>query len=181
MTDPTRHVALLAMVAGVGRALSNASDRSLGDQLGLPAVLMLALVLGPVGGLLGLYLASALLRWTGSWLGGQASSEQVRAAYAWSSVPAIWLLPLWIAKLVIFGRQLFMDADFASETHWAIFGLFTLIELVVGIWATVVLLKCLGEVQGFSAWKALGSVLLAFLVVFVPIVLLIMLITLVGS
>lgn len=178
MADPTRHVALIAMVAGFAEALSNAEGRSLGEQLGLPAVLMFCLILGPIGGLLGLYIAGALLRWTGSWLGGHASSEQVRAAYAWSSVPALWLLPIWVPKILIFGRRLFMDVPFASETHRAIFLLFALIELVVGIWAMVVFLKCLGEVHGFSAWKALGASLLAILVVAVPLVLLVMLLTL---
>ena len=37
---------------------------------------------------------------------------------------------------------------------------FGAIEMSVGIWAFVVYLKCLGQVQGFSAWKALGNIIL---------------------
>jgi hypothetical protein len=172
MTDSERHIHLLAIVSGFGQALSNAEERSLGNQMGVPAVLVFCLMFGAIGGLIGLYLASAMLRWTGSWLGGQATSEQVRAAYAWSSVPAIWLLSIWLPKILIFGRRVFMDAGFASETQRLVFLLFALIELVVGIWGTVVFLKSLGEVHGFSAWKALGATILAILIVVVPLALL---------
>jgi hypothetical protein len=36
---------------------------------------------------------------------------------------------------------------------------------VIGIWSLVVLLKSLGEVHNFSAWKALGAALLAMVIV----------------
>jgi hypothetical protein len=39
-----------------------------------------------------------------------------------------------------------------------------LIELIGAIWAIVISLKCLGQAHKFSAWRALGSVLLAVLV-----------------
>jgi hypothetical protein len=87
-------------------------------------------------------------------------------------VPAIWLMPLWIRQIFIFGRRLFMDVGFATKTERLIFLLCTLVDLLVGIWATVVFLKCLSEVHGFSAWKALGSVLVALLAVSIPLALL---------
>ena len=40
------------------------------------------------------------------------------------------------------------------------------------MWAFVVFLKCLGQVQGFSAWKALGNTLLVVPVILLPILLL---------
>ena len=45
-------------------------------------------------------------------------------------------------------------------------------RIVCGIWAFVAGLKCLGEVQGFSAWKALGNGLLAGLVIAAPFIVL---------
>jgi hypothetical protein len=36
----------------------------------------------------------------------------------------------------------------------------SLIESIVGIWIFVISLKCLGEVHHFSAWRALGAILL---------------------
>ena len=49
-----------------------------------------------------------------------------------------------------------------------------MIELSIAIWAFVVFLKCLGQVQGFSAWKALGNVVLAVIVVVIAILVIIL-------
>ncbi|MGO9464006.1 MAG: hypothetical protein ACLQIB_51305 [Isosphaeraceae bacterium] len=40
----------------------------------------------------------------------------------------------------------------------------------------MVVLKCVGEVQGFSAWRALGAMFLAGLLIVVPLILLVVLI-----
>jgi hypothetical protein len=171
-TDPTQHVVLLAMLAGIGQALDRASSRNTGDSLPLVAILAVCIIAGPIGGIISLYLSGALFRWTGSWLGGQASSEEVRAAIAWSSVPTIFILPLWIPELLIFGEELFTSSTPRMEANplLAIILLgFLLIEIVVGVWAFVVLLQSLGEVHRFSAWKAFGAVILGILVVLVPI------------
>jgi hypothetical protein len=56
-------------------------------------------------GIIHLDIGGAILRWTGSWFGGQASSEEVRAAIAWSSVPRIWALLLLIPELALFRNE----------------------------------------------------------------------------
>jgi len=40
------------------------------------------------------------------------------------------------------------------------------IQLVVAVWTLIILLKALGEVQGFSAWKALLNVMIPVVIVF---------------
>ena len=171
-TDPTKYVTVLAMLAGIGQALDRASSRNMGDSLPLIALLGLCLIFGPSGGSISLYIGGALYRWSGSWLGGQASSEEVRAAIAWSSVPIIFTLPLWIPELLLFGEEMFTKATPKLNAN-PLLGIvllgFVAVEVIVGIWAFVVFMKGLGEVQKFSAWKALGSVILGTLVIFVPI------------
>jgi hypothetical protein len=48
------------------------------------------------------------------------------------------------------------------------------IELVLGIWSFVAVVKCLAEVQRFSAWRALGSIFLVGVLIAVPVVMLIL-------
>jgi len=171
-TDPTKHVILLAMLAGIGQALDRASSRNAGDTIPLLAILGVCIILGPIGGIISLYLGGALYRWSGSWLGGKASSEEVRAAIAWSSIPTIFILPLWILELLIFGEEMFTSSTpniDANPLLLAILLGFAAIELVVGLWALVVFLQSLGEVHGFSGWKAFGTVFLGTLVILVPI------------
>ena len=171
-TDPTRMVLLLAAIAGFSSALDRASIKNAGDMLELPIIFGIAMIGGALGGVLMLYVGSALVKWTGRWVGGSASSENIRAAMAWSNVPLIWALLIWIPQLALIGDELFksdtprMDA---SETLLYSYLGFGLIEIVIAIWTLVVMLKCLGQVQGFSAWKALGNLLLSALVIVVPI------------
>lgn len=72
-TDPERLVILLACVGGVAEALGRASMRNVGDRLPLWTLLLTCGAVGPVGGLISLYLGSLLLRWTGGWIGGRGT------------------------------------------------------------------------------------------------------------
>ena len=63
-TNPERKVLLLAAISGIPETLSNASTKSSGDHVSLGVLLALALLLGPVGGLLSLVIGGFLLRVT---------------------------------------------------------------------------------------------------------------------
>jgi hypothetical protein len=175
-TDPYPHVVLLAILGGIVSTLSNASQRNAGDKLPLAVILGIAVFLGPVGGFLGLFVGGWFLRLTGRWLGGRARPDQLRAVIAWSYVPVLAATPIWIIQLGFFGRDLFTRETPTLDANPTL-GLIVLatriIEAVLGFWSFVILLKGVGEVQGFSAWKALASMLLILLVVslvvFVPI------------
>ncbi len=170
-SDPTGYVVILAMIAGLGQALDGLSGRDAGDYLSPAILLVLAVILGPIGGIISLYFDGFFLRWVGSWFGGQASSEQVRAAVAWSSVPRIFALLLWIPELALLGEEMFKSTTFRIESSLVValffFGCVGL-EVILGIWSFVLRLQCLGEVHGFSAWKALASLLVVRIVSIAP-------------
>lgn len=170
-TDPDRYVLLLVAIAGIGSSLDKASIRSAGDRFALGTILLAALIVGPVAGIAMLYLGGALLRWTGRWIGGRATSRDIRCAIAWAGVVSIWAMILWVPQLLIFGKEIFTTETPMIDASLLLMALFLAlgaIDIILGIWALVVFLKCLGEVQGFSAWKALGNILLACLVVLGP-------------
>ena len=162
--DPERLVLVLAALGGISQALDNASTRSAADHLSLLAVLAGAVALGAVGGIVGLYVSAVVLRVTGSWLGGTASSRELRAALAWPNVLTAWALLLWIPELLLFGRELFtteMPRTDASLPLTVTFFCFAFVEIVIAIWSVVVVVKCVAEAQRFSAWRALGSICVA--------------------
>lgn len=171
-TDPRAYVLPLAAIAGVVNALSSASENGFGDSMAWPTILITAALLGSALGIASLYVGSVLLRWTGRWLGGQGSGEQIRAAAAWASVPLIVVLLLWIPMIALFGQELFMTPtpDMSPSLALPVLGL-GLAQMVLGIWSLVIFLKALGQVQGFSAWRALGNMVLAALVIVVPLML----------
>jgi hypothetical protein len=153
---------LLAALAGFSTALDNASIASMGDTFDLVMIFGIVAIVGPIGGIVSLFIGAALLRWMGMWIGGVASSMDIRAAMAWSNVPIIWALLLWIPELYLFGGELFTSytpkIDASESLTYSFIG-FDVIKIIVSMWA-----------QGFSAWKALGNTLLAGLAVIVLIV-----------
>lgn len=171
---PEEHLVLiLFMFGGFAHALDIASVRDWGDILPLPAIFLICAIVGPVGGVVGFCVYGALLKWTGGWIGGQGSSVQIRAAIAWSYVPLIWALILWVPELALFGQDIFTSEMPSIATNPSLVSLFfgfVIIKIIIGIWAFIIHLKCIGEVQKFSAWKALGNVLLSNLVIVVIIV-----------
>jgi hypothetical protein len=169
--DPTYLVIPLAAVGGIFQAISRASDRNAADLLSLPVVLLIALIGGPIGGLLGLYVAGGLLSFTGRWLGGNASAQEVRASVAWGTVPGLWGGLLWIPIIALGGSAMFTsDFENAGGMVLLVCGGMLLVQAAAYIWSIFTSLHSLGEAQGFSAWKALGNSVLAFLVIVVPLV-----------
>ncbi|HDP90432.1 MAG TPA: YIP1 family protein [Thioalkalivibrio sp.] len=170
-TNPERMVLLLAALGGIAQMLDRASGQGFGDRMSLEAVLGAALAVGIISGVIQLYVGAALLYWTGSWIGGTASTANIRAAVAWSNVPLVWGMLVWLPGIALFGHELFTDdmprtaAD--PRLLMAFVGL-GLVSLVIGVWSVVALIKALAQVQGFSAWRALGNVVLMLLVIFVP-------------
>ncbi len=178
-TNPKQLVLILAILGGIFEALSVASGEGYGDRFSLINIYFLSIIFGSIGGILGLYITGFLLNWTGNWIGGNATSEEIRAAYAWGIVPIITMeLMLLLPDLFFFGRDLYtseMPIITSSPFLSLLLLVFAFAELVVGIWAIIVFLKCLGEVQGFSVWKALGNVLLVWLIVLIPVIIIMLL------
>ena len=156
-TELEKHVVALAALSGIAQALDNASGRSLGDSLAFPVVLGLAFILGPILGLIGVYLWAWLLRWTGRWLEGQATLPQLRTAIAWGSVPMIAAgVPL-LVMLFLIGPELFTEntprLDARPTLAIVVLGLIV-VQVILTLWGIVTLLKTVAQVQGFSVWRA---------------------------
>jgi len=161
--DPEAWVLALVAMAGVGQLLGDASARSYGDRFDLPTLLFIALLAGPLLGILAAYVVGALLCWSGRLLGGSAHPAEIRAAIAWSSVPYVASMLLWVPELLLFGEELFTEATprlDADPGLQALLLAFVAAELLAALWAFVLFLKCLGQVQDFSAWRALLNLLL---------------------
>jgi Yip1 domain len=153
-TNPAFRVLPIAILGGVLEALQLESLVFAGDQLTVPIILLIAVVVGPPLGLVFLYAGAWIVQMSCLLLGGQADPREVRAALAWSSVPLLATLPLWIIRLPLLGRV---------SAHPAL--IYPLVatfvpELILSVWWMVVTAKALGEVQRFSAWRAFSSMLL---------------------
>ncbi|MFO0913763.1 MAG: Yip1 family protein [Pirellulales bacterium] len=170
--NPELHVVLLVCLAGIGESLDRSSGRNAGDQMPLWAIIGAACVGGPLGGLLSLWVGSHLIRISGKWIGGAASRQHIKTAIAWASVPAVFALPLWIPNLLLFGAEMFTEATPSLDAQpilWIPFLGIMFVEIVLSVWAFVLLCNTVAEVQGFrSAWRGFGNIVLAGAAIVVP-------------
>ena len=169
---PESKTLIPAILTGVAQALNQASIRNALDALSLQLTLIICFVGGALGGILFIYISAALMRIIGHWFGGQASATEVQAAVAWSSVPYIWSLTLWVPQFVLFGKELFTSAmpRISSSPFLSLLFLgFSLLETVTVVWSLFVLLICLSEVHRISIWKSLATTILSGIIMVIPV------------
>ena len=111
-----------------------------------------------------------MFRWTSGLLGGTATRTEVRAAISWSQIPTIVAAAITLAALLTGAI-----VPPVSGAGGALKPSSQLVELgllngILTLWGFIILLKCLGEVNRFSAWRALGAVLLPIVILIVVLV-----------
>jgi hypothetical protein len=170
-TDVRYQVTFLAVLSGalvwLERRWSNPSTTA-----AFPMLVAIAVVVGALVGVVELYINGALLKWAGTALGGVGNYAEVRAALAWSRVPVIVAVSIGILAILLGsgGPMLGADGEFSNSGASVL-----VVHAALVLWGFVVMLKCVGEVHRFSAWRALGSILLIVLAIAVILAALILL------
>ncbi|MFS8563125.1 MAG: YIP1 family protein [Rhabdochlamydiaceae bacterium] len=164
-SNPKHFFYFLSGVYGFMMLLQIAQDFSLGLQMSLPWIIGGALVLSVGLGVLVFNIFGGLIYWTGKWIGGKSSFTNIKAAIAWAYVPSVVNAVVWFLLIGVFGTQLFMstfaDTVFVGYQLSIVFFGF-LAQIIASVWGFFMGLQTLGEVQGFSAWKALLNVIIPF-------------------
>ena len=153
----------LSLIYGFSGLLNFFQSIFFGNQLSMSPILFLAVILAPVWGYASFSAWSFVVWFTGKWIKGTASFKVVRLAYAWSCIPFVVNVILWIIMAMIFGQVLFMNftEGYAFTQKEVGFLFFILIaRIAVGIWSFIIYLNALAEVQQFSILRAIGNVLL---------------------
>jgi hypothetical protein len=159
---------LLCLIYGFPVLLQVAQNLSLGDRFSLGAIVIGALIFAVVPGFVMFNISAGLIYWTGKWIGGVGSFQNIRAAVAWSNVPSLINGVLWIVNMLLFKSRIFTLSFVMmplSRGEAMVLAVTSLIQLILAVWSLVILVKALGEVQGFSAWKGLLNVLIPFFII----------------
>ena len=172
-TDPTRHVIALAAIGPAINALAAQWSKAISNNANLsplwPLWVAATVVFEAALGVVSLYIFGAIFKWSGSLLGGVASRVEVRAALAWSQVPAIAAeLILLIAVLMGVPMPAAQTAGTLPHIDPAFYKVLV-VEGVLGIWGFFISLKCMGEVHRFSAWRAFVAILIPPFIVLIVI------------
>ncbi len=169
-TDPTRNVIALAAVGPAINALAGQWSKALGNNANLPVLwpirVAVIVAFSAAVGVLSLFILGAVLKWSGSLLGGVANRVEVRAALAWPQVILI-VAQIILLIAVLLGVPIPVPAPGALPQIDPALHKVMVVQGVLGFWGFIVSLKCIGEVHRFSAWRALGAILIPPLIALV--------------
>lgn len=167
-TNPKYQFGILCALYGFPMAMGFAQNLSLCTSFPTWSIVIAALVICTFLGYFGICITTWLLYVTGKWIKGIGTFQTIRTAVAWSNVPNAVTSITWFILLGFFGGQIFCkgfsEMAFVGYQAGVVFLIF-LIQSIVSIWGFIILLKTVGEAQGFSAWKALLNVVIPFVIV----------------
>ena len=160
---PYRITLIIAAAVGLAQALTMIPEDAGGGSAIMMHLLVITLVAPPMGILL-VYIRGFLLFATGRLLNGHADGREVRTALAWSEIPLLLGGGLGLAESALGG---WVGRVQSLPTLLGQTG-FGLLQLGIGIWALVLLLHTVAEIQAFSMGRALTSIAMAIGVVALP-------------
>lgn len=134
--------------------------------ISLGGALVFCVAVAPVLGLLMLSILAFVLLLLGKCFGGKATFVQVRAALAWALIPVVSSLLLYIVLLfVLYHLLITMPASALQISGWDVILLvgYAIVQSVLGLWSFLLLITCIAQVQGFSLFRSVCSVLVWFL------------------
>lgn len=169
--DVRRGVFLLAILAGYSHYLQRASFQALGDSQSFMAVIGSGVIQGVVGGIISLAVSTFGVSLIAKRLGGEAETDATMAALAWGQAPVIFTLGLWVLRIAIYQDDVFRSRIMIIEEYPSLSLLFIPlmvagILIVLGQFTLTVLI--LAEVNRFSVWRSVGTLLITIVVVGVP-------------
>lgn len=165
--NPNKSIWLLAAIFGFSSLLNTFQSASLGLSLSPLAILIIAIVLSPFWGMAYFSVWGWLVLKTGKWFKGQGTFHSIRAAYAWSAVPLVLNIPLWLLMALLFGKQLFLnfpEGYLLTDGQITILFFILISKVILAVWALVIFLNALSEVQEYSVFRAILNVIVAGLI-----------------
>ncbi len=158
---------LLAAAQGVATSMAVYRTQFAGTHASAAEVLQIALVFGPVGGVVTLYLFAAIYGRLGLRAGGTSKRNQVIHVLAYGGIPVAASLLLWALTAFMVGEAAIVDTPLATPGGAApgaeVDGFVAFVlrlqlagYLLLVLWSVVLQVMGFSEIQGLTTRKAFG-------------------------
>lgn len=159
---------LVVSIAGIGGILI--ALQNTGWFLDLSPLLFALgiLIVGIINGLLNISISSLLYTGIGKLYGGRGKLREMAIAIGPMMIPQIFVLPVLIIYVLIYGEQFFTVPDDFSITSLPLgaYLFLNLLTIITSIWTVVISSKAIGVVHGFSSWRGFGVLMTIAVLVF---------------
>ena len=167
---------LLAAAQGMVSWLALCRAQSLGLHSGVTEILARSLYLGPIAGILGIFVMTALYGQIGRRAGGRATRTQVFHVLAYGGVPLLASLGIWVISALLVGAPVFVDKAPANLelVPGLLLNVQTIAHLALIGWSLLIQVMGFSEVQGLAMKRSFGVWAIGQLLILVAIVVLAM-------
>jgi hypothetical protein len=159
---------LLGAAQGMVSWLFLSREQGAGATSSLGQIFGTAVIVGPIAGIAGLYIMTAIYARLGRRAGGVSTRNQVFHVFAYSSVPLLASLAVWVVTALLAGEMAFIKtprADTEPFIDWLLQGQLIIHGLLIA-WSYLLQVMGFSEVEGLATGRAfkiwvLGQVLIA--------------------
>jgi hypothetical protein len=163
---------VLGALQGMVSWLAFCRAESLGAHAAVEELLAEAVLVGPVAGILGILLMTAIYRWLGRAAGGTAERHQVFHVLAYGGVPLAASLGLWVLTALLAGPAAFMQQPPGGAEPLA--ALLVTVQPTVHLaligWSLLIQVMGFSEIEGLALRRAFGVWLAGQLLVLIAVV-----------
>lgn len=103
-------------------------------------------------------------------VGGKGRWRDVQTATAAAMLPGVAKLILWLMQLAVFREEAWMELTFRIDSSFFLlvaYFFFLLLDLILTVWAIVILAGAVSEAHEISPWKGFLLVLIGILLIWV--------------
>lgn len=146
------------------------ADTGLLEGFSLPVILAISFAASLLISIPAYFISAFMYTWIGKLLGGTGNWREMCLVVAGGVLPMIWILPIEILAVFIYGKDLFTEpvGVFAvTNMSLGFYLLYTIILIGLSIFSAVIQSKGIGLVHGFSAWRGFGTIMIYVGIVFV--------------
>ncbi|MFC4409622.1 YIP1 family protein [Chungangia koreensis] len=154
------YAVMLTLLGSLVSSIMAFSDTGFFGDFPLVAILAISFGAAIVLGLMGWGFMTLLYTLVGKMLGGSGTMPQVSKIVASSALPGIWMAPINVLILLIYGKDLYEAPQIYEFTVLpiAVYLIYNLITLGIGVYAIVIQSMGLGLAHGFSSLRGFGAV-----------------------
>lgn len=163
-------------LVSIEKAFERAELNSLGDRETLQSIVLSVIFIGGISGYIFMHIYSFAIDFTGKWIGGKARKNEIRNVVAWASIPSIFLLIVFLLRIIAFGENVFRSESTYEDNEFSEYlgYFFAIIQIVLIFISLRLLVIGISIAQQFSEGKAMLNVVLGILLLIIPLVLLVM-------
>ncbi|NGX56201.1 MAG: hypothetical protein K1060chlam5_00438 [Candidatus Anoxychlamydiales bacterium] len=167
--DPNYKLWLLSIIYGLVSILGFSQSISIGYKYNFFLIVFVCLLLSIIWGYVAFSVSSFFVYITGKWLKGIASYKSIRASFAWSNVPMIINILIWIILLIIFQDKIFKDFPnnyILSKFEMIVLFSSLFLQLIVSVYVIVLYINTIASVQNFSILRSIFNIILSLVLAF---------------